>query len=491
MGAVRTPFLLEDTMTDRIDTTRPGKPVKKTGADDYALARVPETERYSWFSVAVQRFGQLSALAQFFLAASIGIGMSFWHAMLAILIGSVLLEIVTIFLGIAAVREGLSTSVLARWSGFGRKGSALIGLGLALSLTGWFAVQNEVFANGLQSIFPSIPLWLLCFVGGVAVTIIVVYGFASMTWIAYTTVPAFLALATWSIIRELQNHSLSDLISAAPPGAPISLATGTTIVAGGFIVGAIFTPDMARYNRSTADVVKQTVLGVTLGEFYVGVVGVLLAHAVKATTPNDAGLVIGIIQSSSGTLGVIILIASILKINDWNLYPSSLGLVNAIQGLFNVHVSRVATAIVLGTIGSVLSALGFASHFQDFLVELGILFPPIAGIMVADYFVLKTWRRDLDESNADGGRQPDTVAEWVPAGIIAWVAAYAFGKYSTSNPDFLSAVNVPALSSLLLAFVLYIVLGRLGLARGLGITSTGGRTRTTVAGAGGSFPEEV
>ena len=53
------------------------------GHDDYALVRVPESERYSWFSVALQRFGQLSALAQFFLAAMIGLTMGFWQAMLA------------------------------------------------------------------------------------------------------------------------------------------------------------------------------------------------------------------------------------------------------------------------------------------------------------------------------------------------------------------------------------------------------------------------
>ncbi|MEI2819805.1 MAG: cytosine permease [Marmoricola sp.] len=77
------------------------------GHDDYALVRVPESERYSWFSVALQRFGQLSALAQFFLAAMIGLAMGFWQAMLAITIGAVLLEIVTIFVGIAGQREGL------------------------------------------------------------------------------------------------------------------------------------------------------------------------------------------------------------------------------------------------------------------------------------------------------------------------------------------------------------------------------------------------
>jgi cytosine permease len=32
------------------------------GMDDYSLARVPAEARYPWWSIAVQRFGQVSAL---------------------------------------------------------------------------------------------------------------------------------------------------------------------------------------------------------------------------------------------------------------------------------------------------------------------------------------------------------------------------------------------------------------------------------------------
>ncbi|WP_437758874.1 hypothetical protein [Sorangium sp. So ce1389] len=38
----------------------------------------------------------------------------------------------------------------------------------------------------------------------------------------------------------------------------MSAAAGATLVAGGFIAGAVITPDMTRYNRSAADVAKQT-----------------------------------------------------------------------------------------------------------------------------------------------------------------------------------------------------------------------------------------
>jgi cytosine permease len=279
------------------------------------------------------------------------------------------------------------------------------------------------------------------------------------------TVPAFVLLCLWSVGQVLGQHSLGELMSSPPPAAPINLATAATFVAGGFIVGAIFTPDMSRYNRTPADVVKQTLVGVTLGEFFVGVIAVLLAHAVKEVAGN-AGLVIGIIQSTSGALGVLILCVSIVKINDWNLYPSSLGLTNAIYGLFGIRINRVPVAIVLGVVGSVLSALGVSTKFTEFLGEVGIFFPPIAAIMIADYFVVRSWRAELAESHARMAL-PEQVPMIVPAGLVAWAVGWAFGKFF--HPEWAASFNIPAITSLVVAFVVYVVLGKLGLARGVGI----------------------
>lgn len=446
------------------------------GHDDYSLSRVPMSARYHWGTMAVQRFGMLSALAQFGLSVSLGLGMRFWDAMFAVLLGSVLLEIVTIFTGIAGQREGMSTSLIARWSGFGTIGAALVGLVLSVSLVGWFGFQNEVFANGLHAMpgLKHLPLWSLALLGGALVTLIVVYGMKWMNWVAYITVPAFLILVTYTFVQEVRNYSIGELMSSAPPGTPISLAVGTTMVAGGFIAGAIFTPDMSRFNRSAADVVKQTVIGVTLGEFYVAVLGVLLAHGVKSAlaSADPAGAIISILQGGTGIFGLVVLCMSVVKVNDWNLYPSSLGIVNALDAMFKVRISRVPVALVLGLLGSIVSALGFAQYFTDFLGILGMLFPPIAAIMIADYFVLKTHRKELDESRENGFKLPDTSPVLVPAGLVAWVVGALCAFLFNQHPEWLTVINVPSIISLVVAFLVYWALGACGLAKGVGVAQT-------------------
>lgn len=96
-----------------------------SGHDDHAPASVPQTARFHWFPVATQRFGRLSTLAGFLIGATLGFGMTFRSAVLAITLGAVILEVVTVFTGIAGRREGLSTSLPARWTGFGAAGASL------------------------------------------------------------------------------------------------------------------------------------------------------------------------------------------------------------------------------------------------------------------------------------------------------------------------------------------------------------------------------
>jgi cytosine permease len=424
------------------------------GADDYALERVPDEARYRWWTVAVQRFGQLSDLTVFLLGAALGAGMSFWGAFWALTLGSVILEVVAIFAGIAGVREGLSTSVLARWTGFGRAGSALIGLVVAISLIGWFGIQNGVFAEGLHTLMSGVPVWAWSIVTGLAVTVLVVYGFRWMAYVAYVTVPAFLLLAGWSIVGELSKHSLGDLMAAKAFGAPISVASGATIVAGSYIAGAVLAPDMTRFNRTTGDVVKQSVVSITLGQYVLGLIGVLLAYAIRSDN------VVQIFAATSGVLGVVILVSATIKINDWNLYSCSLGFVNTLSTLFGVRLNRVVVTIAIGTVGTALSAMGFLDRFTDFLTVLGVSLPPIAGIMVTEYFLVRRWRPALDEARA-AGRLPQTEPGWVPATLVIWAGAAVLGWW-TDKAQF----GIPSLNSLLVAGLAYWVAGNVGLLRG-------------------------
>jgi len=117
--------------------------------DDHSLRRVPDSDKRSMWQVLVVRLGYFACVSQLMLGATLGYGMTFKDAFWAVMFGSVILEVIGFAVGYAAAKEGLSTALLTRWTGFGNIGSLLIGLAVALSLTGWFGVQNSVFAQGL------------------------------------------------------------------------------------------------------------------------------------------------------------------------------------------------------------------------------------------------------------------------------------------------------------------------------------------------------
>jgi cytosine permease len=417
------------------------------GRDDYAVTRMPSSERKHWFVVFLQRYGQLSALSQFLLGATLGFGMDFWQAFLALTLGAVILEVVAVFTGIAGQREGLSTSLLTRWTGFGRYGSSLLGLVITISLMGWFGVQNAVFAQGIQALLPhAMPLAAWEVLTGLLVTGIVIWGFLSMTWTAYITVPAFVLLCVYSIGKALHKESLGALVASPHPGPALGIGAGATLVAGGFIVGSVINPDMCRFNRNARDVVLNTILGITLGEYTIGLIGVLLAHFAK--TEN----VIGIVTTTTGTVGILILVAATTKINDWNLYSGSLGLANSVDTAFGKRVHRALLTLIVGAIGTLLSALGILGHFVGFLTILGVAFPPVAAIIFVDYYVLRTHRRAL-EATRGSSHLPAWCPNWTVAGMAAWIAGGLVGYYVHWG--------IASINSLVVAAIVYYGLARL------------------------------
>ena len=111
-----------------------------------------------------------------------------------------------------------------------------------------------------------------------------------------------------------------------------------------------------------------------------------------------------------------------------------------------------------------LAAAGILGRFIDFLIVLGVAFPPIAGIMVAEYFVVKRWRGELDASRRFGhpASQPPRASSRPPS---------SSGRCSAVIGYFVTW-GIPPLISLLLSMVLYIVAGKLGLVQRRGESRT-------------------
>ncbi|KMJ43837.1 allantoin permease [Xenorhabdus khoisanae] len=412
--------------------------------ENYSLNRVPQTQRVSLLSVAIVHMGMLTALDQFMLGAVLGDSMALIDAFIAILIGSLIFGIITFGLGFVGMREGLPGSLLARWCGFGRIGSVLIGLIVAISLLGWFGIQNAIFAHSLN--FASnnkLGFGLSAALSGTLLTTLVAFGFKALRFTARIAVPLFILLVAYistTVLSGNMNQQLHKIIELPHSGDTLSVSAGITIVVGGAVVASLMTPDLTRYTKSGKHVFGITLLTIIAGEFVINGLAILIA---KTLNTSD---VVTIMSQAAGGAGLLVVVFSTLRVNDLNLYSSSLGIINAVEGITGKKLRYPPTTVVIGILGTLLSILGILERFVDFLTVLGVVFPPIIGIMLVDYYILRSHRKVLDESREQGAlpRETPTIG-W--AAIIASVIGSVIGL----GIDW----GVPAINSLLLSSLSY------------------------------------
>ncbi|MBA0216195.1 cytosine permease [Pectobacterium brasiliense] len=411
--------------------------------DDYPVSRVPLSVRLPFLNVALVHIGMLTALDQFMLGAVLGHSMTLSQAFIAIFIGSTIFGVVTVGLGYAGMKEGMSGSLLARWCGFGRIGSVLIGLVIAVSLIGWFGVQNAVFAKALNfAMADKLGFGWSATLSGIALTLLVAFGFRALRFTAKIAVPMFVIVVGYISIMTLSGHNIAELLASAPNGEAISISAGATMVVGGCIVASLITPDMTRYSQKGKHVFWMTMLSIIVGEFVVNGLAIIIARALNTAD------VVTIMSQAAGGIGLIAVIFSTLRVNDINLYSSSLGIANAIEGVTGKKLRYVSITLVIGLIGTLLSVAGILDRFIDFLTLLGVLFPPIIGVMLVDYYILRTHKVLLETSRAEG-QLPDSAQ----TPLIGWPAIIASIAGAIVGLAF--EWGVPAFNSLLAASLLY------------------------------------
>ncbi|MFC3394525.1 cytosine permease [Brenneria rubrifaciens] len=411
--------------------------------EDYPVNRVPMNMRQPFFNVALVQIGMLTALDQFMLGAVLGNAMTLTDAFLSIFIGSAMFGVVTLGLGYAGMKEGLSGSLLARWCGFGRLGSVLLGVVIAVSLLGWFGVQNAVFAKALNfALGEKLGFGWSAALSGTVLTILVAFGFNALKFTAKIAVPMFILIVGFLSFMTLTGHNIAELLRSSPTEKALSISAGVTMVVGGCIVASLITPDMTRYSRKGHHVFWIIIMSILAGEFIVNVLAILIARALNTAD------VVTIMSQMSGGIGLIAVIFSTLRINDINLYSSSLGIANAIEGVSGRKLRYRSITLVNGFIGTFLSVIGILDRFIDFLTLLGVLFPPIIGIMLVDYYILRTHRKLLDDSRREG-KLPEV--EDTP--FIGWAAITV--SIAGALVGFTIDWGVPSINSLLAASLIY------------------------------------
>ena len=356
---------------------------------------------------------------------------------IAIFIGGLL----TACVGYLTMRVGIDTR-LSTYNvilfSFGRAGSHLVNLILAVTLLGWYGVTADLFGRALSqavndTFAVGIAPGIFTIAGGALMVATTIYGFRAIDRLSRIAVPLLAALLVYGVWTVLQGTGVAELIGATvrPHATITSISAGISIIIGSFFVGVTLVPDLSRFARGRRDAISGSFLSYGLGFPLV-----LLLSGLPALVSPEPDLIASMTSLGLGIFALIVMVFATWTTNINNLYSASLSIARTVPNVRDWVITLAA-----GLLGTLLALAGIMDHFVAFLILLGIIVPPIAGIYLADYFLIRPTRVSHE--------QTDAVPKFRWIAIVSWAVA-CFVGFIEKTIDW-SVTSVAAIDTLLIA----------------------------------------
>ncbi|WP_255559815.1 cytosine permease [Mumia sp. zg.B17] len=457
--------------------------------DESERKGTPRSLFWPWCASNISVFGV--AYGAYFL----GFGVSFWQALFAGLIGTVLSFLLVGIVSIAGKRGSAPTMVLSR-AAFGVRGNTLPSAVSYVLLVGWETVLVSLAALASASVIEELG-WgggdgarILGFVLTAAVVIGAgILGFDTImklqVWITIAT-----AVLTVGYVALTFDDIDWDAVTSLPSGGAAAVIGLAIFATAGFGISWVNSgADYSRYLPRTASaggVVLWTTLGGAIAPVFLVLYGLLLAGSdpalFAALGADPIGTLVTLLPTWYLVPFFLVALAGLVGGAVLDIYSSGLALLT-----LGLKTPRwVAAAIdgaimVVGTIYFLWIADDFFGPFQGFLITLAVPIAAWAGIFVADIALRRRdyADRDLyDPRGRYGAWNVPTVAWFLLAVVVGW------GMVTNTYADWLgwqgylleplqlggkkgewAFANLGVVAALAIGFVGYLLTGRGQVAR--------------------------
>ncbi len=385
---------------------------------NHDLAPIPPSRRtwgvYNYASLWVA----MSVCIPTYMLASglIAGGMSWWQAILTILLGNLIVLVPMLLNAHAGTRYGIPFPVFVRAS-FGVRGANIPAVLRALVACGWFGIQT----------------WI----GGQAI-----YSMARIAWPAAAEVPGGIWIcffAFWLINMAVIWRGIETIKLLEGIGAPFMLGVGLLLLfwitrkAGGFgpvlstpskfktsaeffhffipsltgMVGfwatvALNIPDFTRYAKSQRDQMLGQALGLPAAMTLYSFIGVAVTSASVVLFGEaiwDPVALLG--RFHEPVIAGIALVALLIATLNTNVAANVVSPSNDFSNLNPRLISFRTGGLITGVVGILMmpwKLLGdFSAYIFGWLIGYSGLLGPIAGVMIADYFLIRKCNLIVDD----------------------------------------------------------------------------------------------
>ncbi len=408
------------------------------------LAPIPEERRnWSWVNYSTVWMGMVHNVVAYTTAAGlVGAGMSPWQAIGTVAVANVVLIVAMWVNSIAGAKYGLPFPVLIR-AAFGYKGAQIpviirgfvaifwfavqtylgslaVGLIFGALIPGWSSLDFSILGMGLNGWISFLVFWALH-------AYVILHGMERIKffelWAGPLVIVAGLALVFWAVGAAGGVAPLFDQPSRLSPGEFWPLfALSVTALVSVWSTLVLNIPDFTRFSRSQKDQMVGQAIGLPLTTILFSVMsiaitaGSTIAFGRPISQPDQ--LLLAFDNTVVLLIGALVILIATLSVNvAANIVSPAYDLVNLFPRRLN-FVSAGILSIVLGFLFVPWLWMDNPDTIFKVLGYIGGALGPVAGIMIADFYLVRRSNYDLDSFYDKRGMYGYS-GGWNPKALIA------------------------------------------------------------------------
>jgi len=410
---------------------------------------------WDWKSYAALWVAMVVCVPTYMLAGGlVAEGLNWWQAVLIVFLGNLIVVVPMMLIGHAGAKHGIPFPVLLR-SSFGTKGAKIPALARGLVACGWFGINTWVGGSAIYIILNTISgsafqgealPWLgidlaqiICFIGFWALHLYFIrQGTESIRWLETLAAPflllAGIALLIWAYVNAGGFGEMLSTPSQFVDGGEkegqlfATFFAGLTAMVGFWATMALNIPDFTRFAKSQRDQVIGQLVGLPLPMALFAFISVAVTSA-TVTIYGEAIWDPVQLAGKMGGWGVIVALAALgIATLTTNLAAN---VVAPAYGFSNLNPSKISFRMG----GYITAGIGIAmfpwklmetsgGYIFTWLIGYSALLGPIAGILIADYFILRKRHLNVEELFSHEGQYAGKNG-WNLAGITALIIGIA------------------------------------------------------------------
>jgi NCS1 family nucleobase:cation symporter-1 len=415
------------------------------------LAPVAPAQRtWRWYHFAALWLGMVIAVPAYMIPASmLAEGMSAAQAVFTVLLGNLVVLVPILLIGHAGSRYGVPFAVLVRAS-FGVQGAKLPALARALVACGWYGIQTWIGGSTLLALLGVIlrqnlngaPLpWLGIGIGQLlafavfwtAQLIFVTKGLDAIrtweTWTAPLKLLVCLGLVWWAVQAA---GGFGPLLSAPSAFGPTGAHPGQfwhvfwpifTAMSGYWGALALNIPDFTRFARTQRDQAIGQAAGLPGPMAALAAVSVIVTSATVIIYGHaiwDPVKLSGNIGGIGVMIGLVIITIDTVSVN---IAANLVGPAYDFSAISPRRISYRTGGYITAALGALIFPWKLLATTQGYifvwLTGYGALLGPIAGIMIADYWLIRRTVLDVPALYAERGAYTYS-SGWNPVALAAF-----------------------------------------------------------------------